>query len=75
MRDRPDYSKKLSKIRVRSLVIGADDDLAIPVEESRKLAGGLHEATLKMISAAGHLVMLEQPEAVNRALMEFLSAA
>jgi len=58
MRDRPDYSKKLSKIRVRSLVIGADDDLAIPVEESRKLAGGLHKATLKMISEAGHMVFL-----------------
>jgi len=75
MRDRSDYSRKLGKIRVRSLVIGAEDDLAIPVEESRKLATGLHNATLKMISEAGHMVMLEQPEAVNRALMEFLAPA
>ena len=54
-------------------MIGAEEDLAIPVEESKKLAEGLHEATLEMISRAGHMVMLEQAEAVNRALMEFLS--
>lgn len=75
MRDRPDYSTRLGAIRVRSLVIGAEEDLAIPVEESKKLAEGLHDATLKMISQAGHMVMLEQADAVNEALMEFLSPA
>jgi pimeloyl-ACP methyl ester carboxylesterase len=53
-------------------VIGAEEDLTIPIEESKKLAEGLHAAKLTMIPQAGHLVMLEQPEAVNRALMEFL---
>lgn len=75
MRDRPDYSARLGDIRVRSLVIGAEEDLAIPIEESKKLAEGLHNATLTMIPEAGHLVMLEQPEAVNSALMEFLLPA
>lgn len=73
MRDRPDYGKKLGRIMVRSLVIGAEEDMAIPKEESRKLAAGLPNAALCMIPGAGHMVMLEQSEAVNRAFMEFLA--
>lgn len=73
MRDRPDYSTRLGAIRVRSLVIGAEEDLAIPVAESKKLAEGLQDATLTIIPGAGHMVMLEQPAAVNSAFMEFLA--
>jgi len=75
MRDRPDYSRRLGAIMVRSLVIGAEEDLAIPVAESKKLAAGLHDAALKMIPAAGHMVMLEQADSVNRALSKFLLPA
>jgi len=75
MRDRSDYSERLGEIKVRALVIGAEEDLAIPVHESEKLAAGLHDATLCMIPDAGHMVMLEQAEAVNRAIAEFLSPA
>ena len=75
MRDRLDYSNRLAEFRVRSLVIGAEDDMAIPREESLKLAKGLPDATLCMIPEAGHMVMMEQPEAVNRAVTEFLAPA
>lgn len=75
MRDRPDYSERLANIRVRSLVLGAEEDMAIPREESEKLAAGLHDATLLVIPGAGHMVMMEQPEAVNRALAGFLAPA
>lgn len=73
MRDRPDYSNRLAAMSVRSLVIGAEEDMAIPPGESSKLAEGLCNATFSMIPAAGHMVMLEQPEAVNRLLGEFLA--
>jgi pimeloyl-ACP methyl ester carboxylesterase len=75
MRDRPDYSGRLGEFAVPALVIGAEDDRAIPPEESRLLAAGLAGAKLCMIQQAGHMVMLEQPAAVNRALREFLAAA
>lgn len=75
MRDRPDYSGRLGGFQVRSLVVGAEEDMAIPGDESRKLAAGLPDATLCMIPEAGHMVMLEQPEAVNRALAGFLGSA
>ncbi len=72
MRDRKDYSERLGDFKVRALVIGAENDLAIPREESFKLAAGLNDATLCMIPDAGHMVMLEQPAVVNRVLAEFL---
>jgi pimeloyl-ACP methyl ester carboxylesterase len=75
MRDRPDYSSKLKEFRLPCLVIGAADDMAIPPLESRLLAEGLTQARLCMIPQAGHMVMLEQPAAVNRTLREFLAAA
>jgi len=74
MRDRLDYSNRLAGFRVRSLVIGAADDMAIPCEESLKLAAGLNAAALCMIPEAGHMVMMEQPDAVNLALTRFLES-
>jgi pimeloyl-ACP methyl ester carboxylesterase len=58
---------------VPSLVIGAEQDQAIPVEESRNLAERLPNASLCLIPEAGHMVMMEQPEAVNSALKKFLT--
>ena len=73
MRDRGDYSNRLNAFSLPALVIGAADDMAIPPEESRLLAAGLGNARLCIIPQAGHMVMLEQPEAVNAALREFLA--
>jgi len=72
MRDRPDYGDRLAGFAVASLVIGAEQDQAIPAEESRLLAERLPNASLCLIPEAGHMVMMEQPEAVNRALKNFL---
>lgn len=72
MRDRADYSSRLSEFSLPALVVGAADDMAIPPEESRLLAAGLGNASLCMIPRAGHMVMMEQPEAVNSALREFM---
>jgi|SRR6185369_7096295 len=72
MRDRPDYSDRLAGFDVLSLVIGGEQDQAIPAEESLVLAKRLPKASLCLIPEAGHMVMMEQPEAVNRALADFL---
>jgi pimeloyl-ACP methyl ester carboxylesterase len=72
MRSRPDYHDRLAGFTVPSLVIGAEQDQAIPVEESRILAERLPNASLCLVPEAGHMVMMEQPEAVNSALREFL---
>jgi pimeloyl-ACP methyl ester carboxylesterase len=72
MLERPDYYDRLAGFTVPSLVIGAEQDQAIPVEESLILAERLPNASLCLIPDAGHMVMMEQPEAVNLALKSFL---
>lgn len=72
MRDRKDYLDLLPTLRVPSLVIGAAEDLAVPPVHAEALAAGLPDAELHIIPAAGHMVNLEQPEAFNRILLDYL---
>lgn len=72
MRDRPDYTGRLAGFAVPALVIGAELDIAIPPEESRRLAEGLPDARLVIIPDAGHMAGMENPYAVNRELRAFL---
>jgi len=72
MRERQDYTGRLAGFTVPSLVIGAELDIAIPPEESRRLAAGLPDARLAIIPDAGHMAGMENPAAVNRELLEFL---
>jgi pimeloyl-ACP methyl ester carboxylesterase len=72
MRERKDYSDCLRGFRIPSLVIGAELDKAIPAMESRQLAAALPDAELVIVPEAGHMAGMEQPEAVNSALLSFL---
>jgi pimeloyl-ACP methyl ester carboxylesterase len=74
MRERKDYTDYLGGFRIPSLVIGAGLDKAIPPEESRKLAAALPDAKLVIVPDAGHMAGMEQPEAVNSALLSFLES-
>ncbi len=73
MRDREDYVAKLSGFKLPALVVGADQDLAMPLEHAQALAAGLPQAELKIISDAGHMANLEQTESFNAALLGFLN--
>jgi pimeloyl-ACP methyl ester carboxylesterase len=72
MAGRKDYTVLLNRFRLPALVIGAEEDQAAPVENSRTLALGLPQSRLRIIPGAGHLANLEQPEAFNYCLLEFL---
>ncbi len=72
MRERGDYATRLADFTHPALVVGAQDDRAIPVEHARKLGAGLGDAELVEIDQAGHMVNLEQPQAFNDALLDFL---
>jgi pimeloyl-ACP methyl ester carboxylesterase len=72
MRDRKDYVDLLGSFSQPSLVIGADQDLASPVENSHIIVEGLPEAELCILHGSGHMVNLEQPEGFNDAILEFL---
>ena len=73
MRDRVDYLERLPEFDLPSLVVGAEQDLAVPMEHARLLANGLPQATLQVIAGAGHMANLEQPSRFNRILLDFLN--
>ncbi len=72
IRDRRDYLNRLSTFTLPALVIGADEDQAIPAEHGRVIADALPNAELHLIAEGGHMVNMEQPEAFNRCLLDFL---
>lgn len=72
MRDRPDSTPLLSSLRVPALVLAGAEDSLTPPAESRALAASLPAARFHEIPAAGHLSNLENPDAFNAALVEFL---
>jgi pimeloyl-ACP methyl ester carboxylesterase len=74
MRDREDYVNKLSKLNIPSLVIGAEQDMAVPVEHAQVLAKSLPNVELIVMPNAGHMANLEQPDTFNQALLGFLQS-
>jgi 3-oxoadipate enol-lactonase len=72
MRDRKDYAALLGSFSQPALVIGADQDQAIPVENSRIIAEGLPDSDLCILHGGGHMVNLEQQVGFNEAILEFL---
>ena len=73
MRERDDAVDKLPAFALPSLVVGAEQDLAVPFEHSQVLAAGLPNSKLTIIPGAGHMANLEQPELFNAALLDFLA--
>lgn len=71
---RPDSRPMLSSIRCPTLVLVGDGDLATPPELNKEIADGIPGARFTVVPDSGHLSTVEQPEAVNAALAEWLRA-
>ncbi len=61
--------------KVPTLIACGDRDLLTPMEYSRAMAAVLPKAQLVIVGGAGHLVQLEQPEAINEALVRLVERA
>jgi len=70
---RPDSRPGLAAIRCPTLVIVGDGDVVTPPERAEEIANGISGARLSVIGDSGHLSTLEQPVAVTRSMVEFLS--
>lgn len=71
--ERPDYRPVLAAAAEPCLVVVGEDDVYTPVAEARALHDLMPHAVLAVIERAGHLPGVEQPEAFNRVLLEFLA--
>lgn len=71
--DRFDVMEVLGQIAAPTLVISGSHDALTPQKYSLYLRDHIPEARLHLVSGAGHMVMLENPDEVNRALAGFLA--
>lgn len=71
---RPDSTELLPTITVPALVLHGAEDATVPVDESRAMAERIPGAELRIIDGAGHLPMVEQPEAFDAELVRFSEA-
>ena len=70
--ERMDLRGELSRITAPALVISGADDLATPLEHQRVIAESIPGARHEIVSPAAHVAAVEQPEAVNRLILEHL---
>jgi pimeloyl-ACP methyl ester carboxylesterase len=67
-----DIMPRLGEIHAPTLILCGAQDKMTPVKYSQFLASNLRNAKLVVIENAGHSVMIEQADAVNPALREFI---
>jgi 3-oxoadipate enol-lactonase len=68
-----DVQKRLGEIHIPTLVVTADGDTTILPENQRPLAEMIPGARQVIIPGARHAVIVDQPEAFNRELLNFLT--
>ena len=73
MAERPDVTNELSQIDLPALILCGEHDAISPPDEMRKIAAAMPQARFVQIDGAGHMAPLEDPQAVNAAIIEFLS--
>ncbi|WP_192966208.1 alpha/beta fold hydrolase [Phycobacter azelaicus] len=71
---RMDQQAAARRCHVPALILCGEFDRLTPVKRHELLASLIPQATFEVISGAGHLPSLEQPELVTRAMMSWLAA-
>jgi pimeloyl-ACP methyl ester carboxylesterase len=74
MLDRPDSHADLERLHLPALVLCGEEDRATPVAEHEAMAARLADSRLEIVPQCGHLSTIEQPDAVNRLLSDWLAA-
>jgi len=71
--DHFDIRNRLPEIKIPTLVLCGEEDQLTPVKYSRYLHEGITTSSLTLIPNAGHMVMMEQPDPLNRGIESFLA--
>jgi len=69
-----DFREILPNVKVPTLLIWGDDDKRSPLSCGEAMREAIPGARLVVIPNAGHVSNMEQPEAFNVAVREFLAA-
>ncbi len=71
--DRFDLMDRISEISVPTLIVCGEEDRLTPPKYCQYLHSRIRNSDLELVPGAGHMVMLEQEEAVVKAISGFLS--
>jgi pimeloyl-ACP methyl ester carboxylesterase len=71
---RPDSRPCFAAIDCPTLVLVGDDDQLTPPELAREMANGIRGSRLVIVPESGHLSTVEQPQAVTKALVEWMQS-
>lgn len=71
---RSDSRPTLATITCETLVICGENDLITPPALATEMAEGIKNAKLEIIPQCGHLSTLDQPEAVNKLLIDWIKS-
>jgi 3-oxoadipate enol-lactonase len=74
MADRPNSTERLNQLDVPTLLVCGEHDQITSVAEMSEMATQIRGCRLAVIPGAGHMAPLEQPDAVNLVLREFLGS-
>lgn len=70
-----DASARVQEIEAPTLVITGDEDIIVPMQNSRNLAARIPHARLQIIKGGSHTFFIEKADEFNRALCEFIADA
>jgi pimeloyl-ACP methyl ester carboxylesterase len=71
---RSDSRPTLAAIDCPTLVLVGDEDQLTPPELAREMANGIRGSRLVIVPESGHLSTVEQPQAVTKALVEWMQS-
>lgn len=66
-----DLRPRLAQIQLPTLIIHSDDDLIVPLSTAESLATELPNSQLVVLSGAGHVPTITQPQAIAYAIKQF----
>ncbi len=71
--DRFDIMDSVGSLKTPTLIVCGSNDSLTPPKYSRYLNRAIQGSRLVLVPYAGHMVMIEKPQEVNRAIREFVS--
>lgn len=70
--DKFDIMDRVREIKLPALIICGESDVWTPVKYATYLGTNIGDSRLVIVPGAGHFVFAEKPEAVNKAIEDFL---
>jgi pimeloyl-ACP methyl ester carboxylesterase len=71
--DRFDLTREVEKINLPTLILCGDEDEMTPLKYSQFLHDRIKDSKIEILPNAGHMVMMESPQAFNEKIQELIA--